>query len=67
MLTRFGIGLTLAQAPRSANALRDERRVWYIDAVLAGLRGSIAKGVPVMGYLHWSLLDNFEWGEGLQA
>lgn len=39
----------------------DERRVWYIDAALAGLQESIANGVPVLGYIHWSLMDNFEW------
>ena len=42
----------------------DVRRVWYIDAALAGLRQSIANGVPVLGYFHWSLLDNFEWTQG---
>ncbi len=45
----------------------DQRRVWYIDAVLAGLQESIAKGVPVLGYLHWSLLDNFEWEQGYKT
>ena len=24
----------------------------------------IAKGVPVLGYFHWSLLGNFEWERG---
>jgi beta-glucosidase len=42
----------------------DERRVWYVDAALAGLHEAIDSGVPVLGYLHWSLIDNFEWSRG---
>lgn len=42
----------------------DAARIWYIDQALAGLHEAIAKGVPVMGYLHWSLIDNFEWTQG---
>ena len=22
----------------------------------------VAEGVPLVGYLHWSLFDNYEWG-----
>ncbi|MFD1613215.1 glycoside hydrolase family 1 protein [Sphingomonas tabacisoli] len=39
----------------------DRRRAWYIPQALSELHGAIAGGVPVIGYLHWSLLDNFEW------
>ena len=42
----------------------DERRIWYIDAALAGLHEVMGRGVPVLGYIHWSLLDNFEWERG---
>ena len=42
----------------------DERRAWYIDAVLGHLHEAIQGGVPVLGYLHWSLIDNFEWTRG---
>jgi beta-glucosidase len=39
----------------------DKRRVEYIQRALAGLKRCIDDGVVVRGYLHWSLLDNFEW------
>lgn len=42
----------------------DARRAWYIQAVLESLHDAIAKGVPVLGYYHWSLIDNFEWSSG---
>jgi beta-glucosidase len=39
----------------------DMRRVAFINASLADLQKVAAEGVPVRGYVHWSLLDNFEW------
>jgi beta-glucosidase len=39
----------------------DARRVEYIQRALAGLKRCIDAGVDVRGYIHWSLLDNFEW------
>ncbi|WP_043635386.1 glycoside hydrolase family 1 protein [Nonomuraea candida] len=40
----------------------DAERVEYTRAALAGLHAAIAEGADVRGYLHWSLLDNYEWG-----
>jgi beta-glucosidase len=39
----------------------DARRVAYITRAVAGLQRCIADGVDVRSYIHWSLLDNFEW------
>ena len=39
----------------------DTRRVEYIQRALAGVKRCIDDGIPVRGYIHWSLLDNFEW------
>jgi len=39
----------------------DRVRVAFIEPSLAGLRAAIADGVPVLGYHHWTLMDNFEW------
>ena len=43
----------------------DTRRVAFIEAALAGVQNCIADGIPVKGYFHWSLMDNFEVAEGL--
>jgi beta-glucosidase len=40
------------------------RRADYLHRHLAQVLAARAAGVDVKGYLHWSLLDNFEWLEG---
>lgn len=42
----------------------DSRRCEFIRRALAGVRECIDDGINVIGYLHWSLLDNFEWQKG---
>jgi beta-glucosidase len=39
----------------------DTLRAAFIEPALAGLLDVVEDGVPVLGYLHWTLLDNFEW------
>jgi beta-glucosidase len=39
----------------------DVVRVQFIRDSLAGLQKVIAEGVPVSGYIHWSLLESYEW------
>lgn len=40
----------------------DQYRVIYIAAALQAVKQAMDDGVQVIGYLHWSLLDNWEWG-----
>jgi beta-glucosidase len=48
-------------------SLDDDVRCRYLVSHLVALQKAIADGANVKGYLHWSLLDNFEWSEGLRA
>jgi beta-glucosidase len=43
---------------------KDEYRQWWIAKTLAGMQLAMENGVILEGYLHWSLLDNFEWDKG---
>jgi beta-glucosidase len=45
----------------------DAGRPAFIAAHLAEVARVLAEGVPVRGYCHWSLYDNFEWAEGFAA
>ena len=42
----------------------DTRRAAFIEQALAGVQRCVADGLPVKGYFHWSLMDNFEWQKG---
>jgi len=42
----------------------DRIRPWVIESTVKQMRELLAEGVDLRGYFHWTLADNFEWGEG---
>ncbi|HKQ18720.1 MAG TPA: glycoside hydrolase family 1 protein [Candidatus Eisenbacteria bacterium] len=48
-------------------AARDDDRWTFLYLHLWQVARAISDGVPVVGYLHWSLLDNYEWADGYGA
>jgi len=42
----------------------DDQRPRFLLTHLAAVHRALQEGVPVRGYFHWSLVDNFEWAEG---
>ena len=42
----------------------DDRRCAFIKEAVTSVMEAKERGVPVTGYFHWSLLDNFEWQAG---
>jgi beta-glucosidase len=52
------------EAPDATGRIKDQRRIDFLDGHLRAVADAIAAGVPVRGYHLWSLMDNFEWGEG---
>jgi len=47
--------------------VRDVRRIQYLQDHLIQVRKAMGEGVPVTGYLVWSLMDNFEWAHGYRT
>jgi beta-glucosidase/6-phospho-beta-glucosidase/beta-galactosidase len=47
---------------RSFPRLDGVDRIAYLRSMLAKLVDAVDQGVPVGGYYHWSLMDNYEWG-----
>jgi beta-glucosidase len=44
--------------------VHDTERTDYIAAHIAAVGEAMAQGVPMAGYMVWSLMDNFEWASG---
>jgi beta-glucosidase len=45
---------------------KDEHRAAYIRSHAFAIGQAIREDIPVQGYLHWSLMDNFEWSDGYE-
>ena len=45
----------------------DAERIEFVRGGLAAVHQVMAEGLPVKGYLYWSLLDNFEWAHGYRT
>ena len=60
-------GAAYGDAPTHDGLVHDTRRIEFLLAHLRAIDEAIAQGAPVLGYLHWSLLDNFEWAQGYRT
>lgn len=47
--------------------VEDAERVSYLRGYLGAAAEAIRQGVDLRGYFAWSLMDNFEWGEGYRS
>lgn len=54
-------GVPILVSEHGVGTADDAVRAAFIAPSLAGLKQAIDDGVPVIGYCHWSLIDNFEW------
>jgi beta-glucosidase len=63
MITESGCAYN--DEPDSSGVVDDRRRIDYLDAHLRAVATAIQRGVDVRGFYTWSLMDNFEWAEGL--
>ena len=57
-------GCSYGDGPNSEGKVEDERRIDYHHSHLKEIKKAIHDGVPCQGYFAWSLMDNFEWGQG---
>ena len=64
-LTRAAqLGLPLFVTENGTCLTDDARRWQYLLRHLQAMARAMQAGAPVIGYLYWSLLDNFEWSHG---
>ncbi len=57
-------GLPIVVTENGVADAADRLRPEFLRASLAALDRARSAGVDVRGYLHWALMDNFEWADG---
>jgi beta-glucosidase len=68
VLQRFAkLGLPVMVTENGIPTDLDEARVEFIGNHVRAVAQALSAGVNVVGYLHWTLMDNFEWALGTTA
>src|SRR5271170_4561339 len=57
-------GISLADAPSPDGKVHDPQRTAFLNDYLGAYKRAHQEGIPLAGYLHWSLLDNWEFTQG---
>ncbi|MGS0972433.1 MAG: glycoside hydrolase family 1 protein [Candidatus Izemoplasmataceae bacterium] len=55
------IDMPILVTENGISTTKDSDRVTFIEKALDGVHSCLKDGINVIGYTHWSLLDNFEW------
>ena len=46
--------------------VHDPARIDFVRRYLREYKRAAAAGIPLHGYMYWSIMDNFEWAEGMK-
>ena len=68
---RYGLPVMISENGRSCldhiyldGKIHDPERIDFLERYLTEFSLAGEDGVPIIGYFHWSLTDNFEWATG---
>ncbi len=60
-------GAAYGTGPDEAGVVDDQLRIDFLQAHLEAVAAAVERGVDVRGFYAWSLLDGFEWDNGLRS
>ena len=60
-------GTALPDEIAEDGGVHDPARIAFTEGFLGAMERAMDEGVPVTGYQHWTLIDNFEWAEGYRT
>ena len=70
---KYGLPIMITENGLASNdVVSDDEKVYdpdraeFIKGYISALKRASNEGIPVLGYLHWSVMDNFEWAEGYE-
>ncbi|MBP1592228.1 MAG: beta-glucosidase [Oscillospiraceae bacterium] len=68
---RYGVPVLITENGMANNdwialdgKVHDSQRIDFTHRYLRYLKKAADEGIDILGYMHWSVMDNFEWAEG---